>query len=411
LASIGKGYDIAVVGGGPAGLASAKAAAEAGAKVIVFEDHPAIGTPVQCGELLSRSALVELDMRPSKRWLANEFRKVRLVSPGGTETLIEMPANVETPLFTIERKIWEKDLARLVSEAGATIVTRARVMDLIKRDGNICGVKVRHLKEDLKVEAKVVLGCDGPGSPIGRKAGIKIPTSPAKYASIAQYQLAGIDIDQDMGEVHFYPSPRDICYILPKGDGYANVGYGTLGTGTDKAITMLDGFVRHDPRLAKGSIIETNVGVEPISGVHEEISADRLLLVGDAAGMVNPLTVAGMRFSAWAGVRAGRLAVDAINDGDASKERLGGLRDDFQKLFGKRFRFMDALRTTVFGLEPRDLDDMFAHLGHVKVPARLFRGKREPVFYPLRMLVGLLIKKPRFFKKLGPLIKARRGVE
>jgi digeranylgeranylglycerophospholipid reductase len=411
LASFGEVYDVAVVGGGPAGLASAKAAAEAGAKVIVFEEHPAIGTPVQCGELLSRSALTELGMRPSKRWLANEFRKVRLVSPGGTEALIEMPPDVETPLFTIERKIWEKDLARLVGKAGATIVTRARVTDLVRKDGAICGVKVRHLKEDRVVRAKVVLACDGPGSPIGRKAGIKIPTSPSKYASIAQYQLAGADIDADIGEVHFYPSPKDICYILPKGDGYANVGYGTLGAGSDRAITMLDGFVRHDPRLAKASIIETNVGVEPISGLHEEISVDRLLLVGDAAGMVNPLTVAGMRFSAWAGVRAGRLAAEAAEDGDASKERLGQLREAFLKLFGQRFRFMDALRTTVFGLEPRDLDDMFAHLGHVKIPARLFRGKKEPVFYPLRMLVGLLIRKPRFFKKLGPLIKARRGGE
>lgn len=411
MVSIGEAYDVVVVGGGPAGLSSAKGAAEAGASVIVLEEHPAIGTPVQCGELLSRSALTELGMRPSKRWLANEFRMVRLVSPNGKEALIEMPHDVETPLFTIERKIWEKDLARLVGRAGGKIVTRARVTDLVKKDGVIRGVKVRHLDEEFTVGAKVVLACDGPGSPTGRKAGLKIPTSPSMYASIAQYQLAGIDIDADMGEVHFYPSPKDICYILPKGNGYANIGYGSLGSSSQKAIDMLKGFVKHDPRLAKGSIIETNVGVEPISGLHEVIAADRLLLVGDAAGMVNPLTVAGMRFSAWAGVRAGRLAAQAAEDGDASKERLGKLRDDFLKLFGKRFRFMDALRTTVFGLEPRDLDDMFEHIGHVKIPARLFSGKREPVFYPLRMLVGLLLRKPRFFKKLGPLIKARRGVE
>jgi digeranylgeranylglycerophospholipid reductase len=411
LSTIEKGYDVVVIGGGPAGLSSAKATAEAGATVVVFEEHPAIGTPVQCGELLSRSALTELGMRPSKRWLANEFRKVRLVSPGGTEAFIEMPGEVETPLFTIERKIWEKDLARLVGKAGGTIVTRAKVTDILKKDGVIQGVKVRHLKEEMTVKAKVVLACDGPGSPMGRRAGMRTPRDPSKYASIAQYQLAGIDIDPNVGECHFYPSPKDICYILPKGDGYANVGYGTLGTNSEHAITMLDGFIRHDPRLSKGSIIETNVGVEPISGVHEEISMDRLLLVGDAAGMVNPLTIAGMRFSVWAGVRAGRLAAEAIRDGDFSKERLGELRTAFLKLFGRRFRFMDALRTTVFGLEPRDLDDMFAHLGHVKIPPKMFKGKKEPVFYPLKMLVGLLIKKPRFFGKLGPIMKAWRGGE
>ncbi|ODS40049.1 MAG: hypothetical protein A7315_09765 [Candidatus Altiarchaeales archaeon WOR_SM1_79] len=57
-------YDVVVVGAGPAGLASAKSAVEHGAKVLVVEDHAAIGTPVQCGESLALSSIEELGLEP-----------------------------------------------------------------------------------------------------------------------------------------------------------------------------------------------------------------------------------------------------------------------------------------------------------------------------------------------------------
>lgn len=408
MVTIDKSYDIVVVGGGPAGLASAKAAAETGANVVVFEEHPGIGTPVQCGELFTRSALKEVGMKVSKRWFANEFHDIRLVAPGGTESLVRLPKNVKPPLFVLERKIWEKDLARLAVRSGARIFSRSTVTDLWTKDGKINGVIVNHMGKRKRVKAKVVLGCDGPGSPIGRKAGLRSYLKPGNFASIAQYQLAGIDIDPDVGEVHFYPTPADIIYILPKGDGYANIGYGCLGNTKHTALKRLRKFILKDKRLAKGSIIEVNAGVEPVAGTLDEIANDRILLVGDAAGMVNPVTAAGMRFCMWAGVRAGRIAGEAVSTGDPSKERLDGLKSMFDKSFGRRFRFMQALRKVLFDLEPKDLDEMFGHLGTVEIPAKMFKGKKEPLFYPLRMMMGLVVKRPKFLRKFAPLVPMLR---
>jgi len=408
VVSIQKEYDILVVGGGPAGLASAKGAAEAGARVALFEEHAGIGTPVQCGELFTRSALKEVGMKASKRWLANEFRNIRLVGPGGKEALIELPRDVKPPLFAMERKLWEKDLARMAAGSGASLFSKTTVTGIWRKDKKIKGVVLKHMNKKRKVLGKVIMACDGPGSPIGRKAGLKPYTSPAKYASIAQYQLAGIDIDADVGEVHFHPTPADIFYIIPKGDGYANVGYGCMGSRKKVALDSLKRFITRDKRLAKGSIIEVNVGVEPISGLVDHIADDGIMLIGDAAGMVNPITAAGMRFGLWAGVRGGRIAAKAVADGDPSKARLGELRSMFEKSFGRRFRMMESLRKVLFGLEPKELDEIFDHIGTIKIPAKMFKGKREPLYYPLKMIIGLLVKRPRFLRKFAPLIPMLR---
>jgi len=83
-----KKYDVVVVGAGPAGSMAARAAAKAGAKVLLLDKRRELGVPVQCGEALAEEPLRDLGVEPNPRWIAGEVNAVRLISPSGIEVSI-----------------------------------------------------------------------------------------------------------------------------------------------------------------------------------------------------------------------------------------------------------------------------------------------------------------------------------
>ena len=74
-------YDVAVVGAGPAGSNAAYECAKNGYKVIILEEDPVVGVPVQCGEGLSCFALQHLDLKPSDEFISASVSRLRIIFP------------------------------------------------------------------------------------------------------------------------------------------------------------------------------------------------------------------------------------------------------------------------------------------------------------------------------------------
>ena len=165
-------YDIVIAGAGPAGTTTARFAAEAGASVLVLEKDHDIGVPVRCAEGATeaglRSVLPEID----PRWIENEMHKVLFHSPTGQE--VELFFNQTG--YILNRKLFDYDLAQWASRAGADILTKAMVVDLVRNNGHIAGVQFEHLGKSYKVNAKLVVGADGVESRVGRWAGLNTRT-------------------------------------------------------------------------------------------------------------------------------------------------------------------------------------------------------------------------------------------
>ena len=328
--------DVLVVGAGPAGSMAARTAAEGGADVIIIEEHLVSGTPVHCAEGLSAGGILDGGLEPLEPYVSQRISKARVVVPNGN--FIELTSDNWTG-YTLNRVAFDKALADNSEKAGARMMTRTRATGVIKDGGRVVGVKAVSCGEPVEFMAKVVIGADGHSSVVRRSAGLERYFR--DYVTCAQYRLGGLNLE-DPSVDEFYMgakyAPGGYAWVFPKSRMVANVGIGVRRTHTRPAIEYLKDFVAGDPRFRGAEVLLRNGGICPVSGTLDRIVADGLMLVGDAAGQLMPMTGAGIHSGIEAGKMAGRVAAEAVEEGDVSEGRLSVYRREFDVYWGKRIR-------------------------------------------------------------------------
>lgn len=358
---IDKEYDVIVVGAGPSGTTAARFAALQGVSVLVLEKDRDVGYPVRCGEAVSKEG-IEPFIAPDSKWIASTINSFVLVAPDETEVKI----NFSRTGYILERKIFDYELGKLATKAGAQILTKAYVYDLLWNDGKISGVKFEHNGEKYEVRAKIVIGADGVESRIGRFAGIKTATKISDMECCVQFTVSNISVDPNSCYFYFGQkySPGGYLWIFPKGSDSANVG---LGIGGDKAklrspISYMNSFIEKKfPFVSKLTMISGGV---PCSFTLKEILKDNLMLVGDAARQVNPLSGGGIVSGMIGGSIAGEIA------GKAIRENNFKLINKYPKLWhervGKRHEIYYKIKNAIYNFSDETLNSI-AHSA-IKIP-------------------------------------------
>jgi len=391
-------YDVVVVGAGPGGSIAAKTVAEHGLSVLLLEKRQEIGTPVRCAEGMGLDFLRSyIDIEPA--WIAQEINGGRIFSPNGTPVVIEYPdAGV-----VLERKIFDRRLAENAAKAGAEIVVKARVTGVTKseNDGRIDGVHYRYNGKDYTVGAKIVIAADGVESQVGRWAGIGTTSKLNDVDVCAQYLMADIDLDEPEF-CDFYVghkvAPRGYAWIFPKGERIANVGVGIGGSASGIngkfAIDYLNEFVER--KFPKGSILSQVAGCVSVGGRLNDIAADGIMLVGDAAHHGDPITGGGIANAMMDGRMAAEVAVEAIRNNDVSAEFLREYERQWDKEFRKVFRALYRIREAVLKFSDETLDKC------AQVLAKVPRGKLTT----LQVFKTVLMNRPGLLLELRHLITA-----
>jgi len=388
--------DVLVIGAGPAGSSTAKYAAQNGAKVILMDKKSEIGAPKRCAEGVSKEGLKKLGIEPSSRWVTKELSGVRLVSPNGTDVwLNDDQVKLPEAGYILERKVFDKFMAMDAARAGATIMIKTLARGM-RKDNNGYIVSCEHMGEDFEIKAKIVVGADGPESRVGRWGGLKTTVKPKNMESGIQFEMAGVEME-DPGCIEFYfgsVAPGGYAWIFPKGDDIANVGLGIVNTVTDKsAYQHLLEFVEKCPATQNAQAVELNIGGDPVGGMLKDLVEDNVMIVGDAAGHVNPLTGGGIITALEAGKYAGEIAAEAIKEGDCSKKRLKEYEKICKKEIGDSFNKYFKTKEYMLSLSDEELDsiaDAFKDYEFEKISTS--------------ELVKLLIKvSPKALLKLGKL--------
>jgi digeranylgeranylglycerophospholipid reductase len=334
-------YDIVVIGAGPAGSIAARTTAQAGLSTLLLEKRQEIGSPVRCGEAAGKET-VEKFLPLDSKWIAAEIETFSLTNPQGD--YVVLPPLEHT--LVLERKIFDRELAHSAAKAGAEVMVKARVTDLIKSARGIEGVRINVQGKRHDVRAKIVIGADGTESQSPRWAGLKSIPQLKDYYTAAQYLMTDIDVDPRICQYHIGWSlaPGGYAWVFPKGDKQANVG---LAMGVDPkeqhtAIDYLNEFVA--ARYPHSSILSQVVGGIPITNVLPQMVADGYMAVGDAAHQSDPMTAGGITNGMHGGLFAGEVAIETIRQGDTSAKFLKKYEERWEAEFGKLYRRLHRIR-------------------------------------------------------------------
>ncbi len=317
-------YDVLVIGGGPAGALAAKTAVEKGLSACLVEKRPAIGAPVRCAEGIGKEGLAEF-IDPDPCWISAEMTGAGIVAPDGFEMTLESSMAGGKVGYILDRKVFDRELVWQAADAGADVFVKTRASAPVIQEGRIKGAQLESCGNVTKVMADVVIAADGVESKFGKWCGIDTTVPVREIMSSVQYDMTDIDINPDA--TIFYlgneVAPEGYLWVFPKGKRAANVGIGISGRKSGKghrAKDYLDRFVKK--KFPHGKTIECIIGGVSVCRPLECTVADLLMLVGDAARVVDPLTGGGIYNAMYTGRLAAQIAADYIAKGDLSKKAL-----------------------------------------------------------------------------------------
>ncbi len=350
-------YDVVVVGSGPAGSMTALYAAKNGASVLILERDREVGIPVRCAEGISARGL-EKFFQPDERWIAQKIDGAKLYAPNGQSCI--MNAGAVGDGYVLERRLFDAFICEEAAKNGADILTKADVHDLLFINDKLAGVKFTHHGEENQVKANIIVGADGPESRVGKLAGIDTTLKLEDIEPGVQYLLTDIDLEDKL--THFYfgneIAPGGYVWAFPKGRNMANVGIGIRPDRANgkNAQQYLDGFIEKNfPHSRPLAFI---AGAVPTAQTLPEITRDNLMLVGDAARQVNPVTGGGLSNILVAGSIAGTVAADAVKKDDFSNKILKKYYRQWMKEKGNHQKVHYKLKQVFFDFSDDELNEI-----------------------------------------------------
>ena len=293
-------WDVAIIGGGPAGLAAASTAAASGARTVILEraEHPRYKT---CGGGLIGASLAAVDGQielPAR----DQIRSATFTLRGGHEFTRE---HSEPLLAMVMRAEFDAALLRSATAQGAVVRQRAPVRALHAEADRASA----RLADGSSVTAKVVIGADGSSGVSARYAGVEfaqvdlgLELEIAVPAAVGRLWAGRILLD--WGKI-----PASYGWVFPKGDRLTVGVIAARGNG-DATRRYLREFVDW-LRLGSCEVIRDSGHLTRCRADQSSLRKGRVLVAGDAAGLLDPWTREGISFALRSGALAGEFAAKA----------------------------------------------------------------------------------------------------
>jgi digeranylgeranylglycerophospholipid reductase len=338
-------YDLVVVGAGPAGSVAAWTAARAGLSVLLLEKRQEIGSPVRCAEGVPHESLLDF-VEPDPAWISAAVDRAQILALADGQ-VAERWQGAGGLGYVLERRVFDRALAERAVQAGAEVQVKTPVTGLARQNGVVRGIVAQWLGKRFEIEAGIVIAADGVESRVGAWAGLETQLALRDTMACAQYLLAGIEWDPAcLGYwIDDTVAPGGYAWVFPKGEGRANVGLGVQGDlAQETALACLNRFVEREPALSCGSPVTLVAGNAPVALPCRRIVTDGLMIVGDAARQVDPLTGGGIMNAMTAGRLAAQVAAEATAAGDTSARGLAAYQERVEQDLGRRLARSYRLR-------------------------------------------------------------------
>jgi geranylgeranyl reductase family protein len=320
--------DVLIVGGGPGGSTAAYHLARHGIDVTVV-DRAGFPREKVCGDGLTPRAMVQLQ-RMGVDLDDPRFERHVGLRIYSRRALLELPWPTleDYPGYglTMTRHVFDELLVRRAEKAGARLRERTEALSPTMGDGWVTGASVRDLGRDemLEIRARFVIAADGASSRFGAQAGVRrdatrpLGIAARRYYRVERHPGPWLEVWMDLWE------GEDIMpgygWLFALADGTVNLGAGLLNTfkrfGDVSAQRVFDAFSRMLPEewnvneaSAEGKVLS---GPLPMGGSRVPPAVPGMLLVGDAAGLVNPFNGEGIAYAMESAELAAELVHEAL---------------------------------------------------------------------------------------------------
>jgi geranylgeranyl reductase family protein len=335
--------EVLVIGGGPAGAATAALLARGGRDVVLLEKG-AFPREKPCGEYyspgvvdaLGRLGALDAVLAEEHAWLAG-----MRVGTGRAGFLLSYPdGDRDRKALGIRRHVLDRVLLDHARACGVEVRENARVLGATVEDGRVASVRVRGAAGEEVLRSRFVVAADGRRSAIARSLGLDAPVRWPRRMGLATHYAGGFDELGPFGEMHV---GRGLyCGLGPVGGGLVSVGLvgasGAKPAGEpterffDRRLAELPGVAR---ALCGAERIGRVRGIGPLARRVSRVAGPGYLLVGDAAGFLDPFTGEGVSRA----LRGAELAAEAV---ERALRRGDGLPEGYER--ARRAAFADKER-------------------------------------------------------------------
>jgi digeranylgeranylglycerophospholipid reductase len=284
-------WDVIIVGAGPTGGRTATHLASLGHSVLMLEEHKEIGRPFQCAGLVTPKAMHEVGLYSS---VLQEIDGARIHGPDGTLVPVGTEGKLRT--YVVCRKQFDQGVVQQAMQAGATLSLDSSPIDAVVEEHGVT-LQVNVAGKQTEMKTKLLIGCDGAHSWTRRHFKMGRPN---EMMIGFQTEVQGYEGKERWLEMFSGSAiaPGFFAWVIPSGFGSHRIGVWSTPDRLDgKSVEQSYEDLIHHPKWQDrfSNITETARYCGPIpSGMVKKPVGNRVMLLGDAAGMAKPTTGGGI---------------------------------------------------------------------------------------------------------------------
>ena len=413
-------YDAIIVGAGTAGCLAAKTMAEKGLKVCLIEKKPReeIGEKI-CGDALGEHHLKFLGLeKPTGGELEAKIDGIKIYSPD--ENTVFTIADKDFIGYLLNRRLFGQWLLKKATDKGAQLQDNVNFRSPIIEKGAVVGITAKNMKTGKVSElgSKVVVDASGYFGMVRKQ----LPPEMGIDRDIANQDVEACyreirQLKQETENTRFCEiylnqkaSPGGYIWIFPKGGARVNVGLGIcMRENYPNPKQQLYNTAFKKPIFDDSLVLTAGSWFDPVRRPLDNMVSNGVMLVGDAASLVNPIHGGGIGPSMLSGYFAGQQIIEALSKGEPTKEALWGYNKKYIDTYGKKQGTLDIFKMFLLSCSDEDLnygmneklmteDDVLKagmgddfHLNITETAKRVFRGLRRVGFLNrLRLTVTMM---------------------